>query len=310
MAGRLQELAVIDPVLSNIAQGYLNSDFVGERLFPFTIVPKTRGKYVKFGREHFRVYNTRRAPRADVRRIDWGVASGDLTTQERALESAVDALEIKEATPPIRPEERAAMLVQKAILLEHEYDSSVLAQDAAKYQSANKVTLTGTGQWTDETNSNPISDITTAKEAIRQAIGAYPSSIVFGATAWNSFKKHPKVRAYLASDVLEVITPEMASRILEIPNVSVGRAVYENAAGTLADLWGDNVVLAWVPPQSERSVEVPSYGYTFRREGYPFVQQYAHPRSNSEVVQNFDNFEAYITADNGMAGYLIKDTNA
>ena len=68
--GRLSNLRVVDPVLTNLSVGYSNADLVGDVLFPFVPVDKEGGKIPKFGKEAFKIYNTERALRARSNRIN------------------------------------------------------------------------------------------------------------------------------------------------------------------------------------------------------------------------------------------------
>ena len=53
---------VIDPILTEVAQGYKNADMVGMALFPYVPVAQRGGKIITFGKEAFRLYNTGRTP--------------------------------------------------------------------------------------------------------------------------------------------------------------------------------------------------------------------------------------------------------
>ena len=64
MADRLKQLRIVDPVLTNIARGYRNAQFIGEALFPVVSVDKEGATIPKFGKEAFRLWETERAIRA------------------------------------------------------------------------------------------------------------------------------------------------------------------------------------------------------------------------------------------------------
>ena len=55
---RLSSLRVVDPVLTNLAIGYSNTQTVGEVLCPFVEVEKEAGKIPKFGKEAFKISYT------------------------------------------------------------------------------------------------------------------------------------------------------------------------------------------------------------------------------------------------------------
>ena len=72
MPGTNANVRVYDPVLSGIAQGYANMDFVGGLLFPRVPVKARGGQIVEFGKEAFMRYATRRAPGANTARLQFG----------------------------------------------------------------------------------------------------------------------------------------------------------------------------------------------------------------------------------------------
>ena len=68
--GRLSNLRIVDPVLTNLSIGYSNADLVGDVLFPFVPVDKEGAKIPRFTKEAFKIYNTERALRAKSNRIN------------------------------------------------------------------------------------------------------------------------------------------------------------------------------------------------------------------------------------------------
>ena len=63
---------VVDPVLTNHAQGYKQPKFVGHLLFPSVEVLTRGGKVIEFNKDAFRRHNARRAPGANAAQIDFG----------------------------------------------------------------------------------------------------------------------------------------------------------------------------------------------------------------------------------------------
>ncbi len=60
---------VVDPILSTVAQGYQNSELIGNALFPHVAVQQRAGKILSFGKESFMAYDTARAPGGPIKRI-------------------------------------------------------------------------------------------------------------------------------------------------------------------------------------------------------------------------------------------------
>jgi hypothetical protein len=49
--GRLSKLRIVDPVLSALALGYSNAEFIGDQLLPFVTLDKEGGKIPRKSRE-------------------------------------------------------------------------------------------------------------------------------------------------------------------------------------------------------------------------------------------------------------------
>ncbi|MBK1613362.1 hypothetical protein CKO44_07750 [Rubrivivax gelatinosus] len=306
--GRLSNLRIVDPVLTNVALGYTNNEFVGQYLMPYVWVERTTSKLPVFGKEAFKIYNTERALRAKSNRIQpEGIGSIDLTTDEHDIEYPIDYLEAEEAAFPL--ETWATTVVQGVIALRREKMIADMAQNAANF-GGNSITLSGTSQFTNAA-STPLDVFEDAKEGIRKKIGKRPNTAVIGASSLRSLRFHAQITDKLKYTSRGVVRLEALRDLLEIENIYVGEGIYSDDAGNFADLWSDNIVLAYVPAESkqqgvERNAYDPSFGYTPRRRGMPQVDVRAED-GKLELVRSTDNFRPYITA--ATAGYLIADTN-
>ena len=304
--GRLEELRIVDPVLTTLARGYTNAKMVAAVLFPFAPVEKEAGKIPQFGKEAFKIYATERAIRAKSNRISpEGRDTIDFVLTEHDLEYPIDYREDQEDLFPLQ--QHATRVVTDGILLRHEKMCADLAQNAASYPTGNKVTLSGTSQFT-HADSDPITTIENAKEAIRGKIGQRPNTMLIGALSYKALKNHAKLIERIKYSMKGILTIELMKEIFDIENIEVGEAVYADDAGTFADIWSDNVVVAFVPGAGgERSVYEPSFAYTPRKKGKPDVDKYTDNGGKVQVIRNTDLFVPKIVGSE--AGYLIKDTN-
>lgn len=305
--------AVIDPILSTHARGYRNSEFVGQMLFPRVTVPNRSMRVIKFGKEAFRMLNTRRAPGADKRRVQYGYASDPISLVQDALEGVVPIEHQEEAmsVPGINLGQGAVNMVLDVVDLGLEYDTAQLARNAANYGAGNKVALTGTARWTNAA-STPQADIDAAKEAIRRSIGRYPNTLVLGPTGFNALKRHQTVKEQFKYTGRESITAEMLAAFFDLKNVVTGKAVFlpETAADTAmaTDVWGDDAILAYVPETGD-NFQVPSFGYTYELSGYPQVETPYFERSNdSWIYPTKTERRPYLTGAEG--GFLFQNAGA
>jgi len=308
MSDRLQELRIVDPVLTTLARGYSNAKFVAESLFPIAPVDQEGGKIPQFGKEQFKLYKTERAIRAKSNRI----SPEGLTTIEYALtehdeEYPMDYRE--ESASMFNLERHGTMVVTETIQLGREKAAADLAQNADNYPVGNKITLSGTSQFT-HADSDPITVIETAKEALRGKIGKRPNTMIMGAATYKALKNHATLIERIKYSMKGILTIDLMKEIFDVANIVVGEAVYASDDGVFADVWGDNVILAWVPENpggAERSVYEPSFGYTLRKRNMPQVDKYTENGGKVRVVRSTDMYQVKMVG--AESGYLIADTN-
>lgn len=314
--GRLSNLRIVNPVLTNLAVGYTNEQFVGSALMPYVSVEKEAGELPIFNKDHFKVYQTERALRAKSNRVNPGdVSTVPFALTEHDLEYPIDYREEAESAFPL--EQMATNSVTEGIRLRHEKMVADLVQNPASYHASNKIALSGTGSFTDET-SDPEGVIDDAKAAVRADIVKDPNTMVIGYQMWRDLKRHPKLKAILSDTRPRLVQLADLREIFEIPNIYIGRAVYATDAGVTTDIWGRNAVLAFVPdaprapevngavadPGAGRSVYEPSFGYTLRKRGMPQVDTRTED-GKLELVRNTDIFTPFLLGAD--AGYLIQD---
>lgn len=308
MADRMSKLRVVDPVLTSLARGYRNAQYIGEHLFPVAELEKESGIIPLFGKEAFRLWETERAIRAKSNVM---VADDpdtlDVVLREHDLAYPVDYREKAESM--FNEEAKAARRVKDAIDLGREFACARLAQTASTYLSGGKVILSGSSQWSNG-GGDPIAVVEDGKEVIRQRIGVRPNTAIVGAASYASLKFHPKLGAALGATERKLITLEHLKALWGVENVFVGEALASNGLGGTGDIWGDNVVLAYVAKPGEGQAndhDVPSFGYTLRKKGMPETDKYEGEGGKVVYVRHTDNYKVVVVGAD--AGYLISDTN-
>lgn len=270
----LAQRRVIDPILSTVVQGYVHPEHIGMALFPRVPVLTSGGKIVEFGKEAFRLYSTGRAPGTAFKRMQLGYEGKPYALENHGLEAAVPREHQREASqvPGIDLATRYINAVMRVNSLILESSQAMLARNAANYDANHKVTLSGTDQWNDYTNSDPVGDINAAKEAIRSTTGIYPNVIEIAAKVFDVLKEHPKIIDKIKYTQRGIVTAELLAAVFDVAKVVVGKAIAFDDAGASIDIWGKDVVLAYVP-QTISGQEEPSYGYTYTMEGHPMVEE-------------------------------------
>lgn len=300
---------VINPILSNVAQGYTNMELVGSYLFPRVPVAVTGGQIIEFDRDAFRLVNARRAPGGATKRIPLGYSGKPFALLQDSLEVPLPREYSRDASivPGIDLAARSVRVTMRNLMLALENDQAVLATNAANYGAGNKVTLAGATKWSAATGT-PLTDIDTGREAIRQACGVYPNVLLLSAVAFNACKNNPNVVARFqyngaAGTDSSQITPQMLAGLFNVKKVVVGAAVTWTDANVAADIWGNNAILAYVPEQ-DLAIEEPSYGYTYTMEGNPLVEEPYYDNNQKSWIYGV-TYERVPVLSGISSGYLI-----
>jgi hypothetical protein len=313
----LTQVRIVDPVLTNVAQGYEQSGLVGGFLFPQVPVSQRGGNILTFGKEDFMLYQTARAPGENTRRVQYGYTGSPFALIDYSLEGLVPIENYQEGMASANgwSVDHMAMAIKKTLAimaLRLEYQQATIARTAATYQAANKVTLSGTAQFSDITSgvSSPVSVIEGGKEAVRAATGKRANTVVMGAAVFRWLKVHPLVVDRMKYTGRDIATPELLASLFDVDRVLVGDAIYSNDAGTaFFDVWGKDVVVAYTDIDTVADMGKPSYGYTYNLGGYPLVEVPYFDRNAKSWIAPVTRSEAPVIAAPN-AGYLISNAVA
>lgn len=306
----LDQARLVNPVLTEVAQGYMKQDLIADILFPRVMSRARAGQIIQFGKESFKLYNTLRAPGEAIARINVGYAGIPFKLEQHALGVGVPIEHQEEAQEVLSLDlfDENLTAVTDAVRLGIENEAAVLATTAANYSASNKVTLSGTSQWSDSTNgiSDPFKDIADAREQVRSLMGVRPNVAVIGPKVLVALQKHPKILDRLKYTSSQIPTMEDLARLFQLSRIVSGEAVTANDADVFSDVWGKFVVLAYSAIGS-RSRKQPSYGYNYELKGSPVV-------TSPEFNRKTRTFEGEFIYEHGLqivgkdAGFLI--TNA
>ena len=298
---------VLDPILSAVARGYRSPKAaIANVLFPIVTVGQRAGRILAFGPDDFKLVSTARAPGANTKRIQFGYASEPFSLVDYRLEGAVpvELMEEAQAVPGIDLQSNAVRRVQNVMALEREKKAADLALDAAKYDSANKATLTADTQW-DDPDSDPFAAILAAKEVIRGKTGEMPNVLTLGPKVLTALRTHTKVLSRLSTATdRPPATLQQLQALFELQQIVVGEAVYHNGT-SFVDVWGKDAVLAFTTPASQQEMGSPSYGYTYQLQGRPSVEEgYFDDNTNTWYYPTTDAYQPVLAG--ATAGFLFK----
>lgn len=305
---RMQNLRIVDPVLTALAAGYINEEFIADAILPRVTVAKEGGKVPLFGKAQFVEHRTERAIRAasNVRDPE-GVTTKDFVLTEYDIATRLDYREKQESDFQLEAIETANTM--EILRLGHELRVAALVQDTATYAAGNTITLAGTAQFTDPA-SDPLGVVLDGKAAVRSQIVREPNVMVMGYETYRALRRHPQLVGLLSTNKDRVLTLDDLKRFFEVDSIVVGKAVSSPDGNTVTDIWGDNVALIYTAREADgqRSYRVPSFGYTLVKQGWPQVDKYTESGGKLEYVRATEINNPFVLAPG--AGYLIKNTNA
>lgn len=310
MAMNNQQVRVIDPILSNVAQGYAHPEHVGFALFPRVPVKQRGGQIIEFGRDSFKRYNTRRAPGSNTKRLQFGYEGKPFALVQDALEGQVPWEHMQDAAqvPGIDMGTEATNEVMAILSLALEIEQASIATNPDNYGTNHKVTLSGTDQWTSP-DSDPAKQVREYREAVRAAVGIRPNVMEIPAAGFNALCEHPKILERFKYTSSDSITAEMLARLFNLRRIVVGEAVYMNeGSDQMVDVWGSSAVLAYVPEQIN-SRRQPSFGYTYTLEGHPIVEEPYNERNAKSWIYPV-TYERVPVLSGIESGFLIRNVAA
>jgi hypothetical protein len=312
MSISMSQARLVDPVLTKHVRGYRNAEFVGMTLFPAVDVPVAAGQVVEFGREAFVRYNARRAPGAATKRVPFGYFGRPYSLVSEALDAVVprEFQRDARAVADVDLGMRATNITMRALTLALEIDQAALARNPASYPAANRVALEPGARFSDA-GVNPMVALDTGMEAVRVATGMYPNVALIPAAVWRPLRRNAAMIAAAGGDA-GALSVEQVARVIDVRRVVVAGAVQAASAepiggpmaGNFADIWGADMISAYVP-EAPAGMEEPSYGYTYRMDGHPFVEQPRWDGDTKSYVYGV-TYERVPVLAGVSAGYLIQ----
>lgn len=303
----------VDQVLTQISIGWPNNGMVGDRLFPALNVQKQSDKYYTFGREGWLIEDDIRAPGAVAREVTGATVSTDTYFAiEHALQIYVTDEERRNADSPLAPDRDGTEIITSKIMLGRERIIQTMVTTAANYASGNTTTLSGTSQWNDYAVSDPIANLRTGKRAVHAKIFLEPNLLLVPYTTMSILEDHPDFLERIKYSERAIFSPELLAAVLGFQSVIVPGAGVNTAplgqAESLAYLWGNDVLMAYVP--SRPGLKIPAFGYEFVWGGQVVDRWRENPRKSDviRVSRSYDHkMTALDAADKQIGGYLILD---
>lgn len=263
----------VNAELTAIAIGYRNRDvdLIADLVLPRVMTPKKFKWTLYPAADAYTLPPTRVGRRAEPTVVEFGGTEQADEAVDYALDDIIPNDEVQAwadmpkpaAGGPVSPLAKSTGLVTGLIQLDREVRVAGTVFAAATYPSGNKVTLSGTSQWSDFTNSNPVDAILAALDVPLFR----PNTLVFGQAVWTKLRQHPKmVSAILGNDVpAGAVTRQQVAAFFEVRQVVVGAGFVNTArkgqTATMTRVWGKHAAALFVSPDAA-DADQPTFGWT------------------------------------------------
>lgn len=309
----LRDVRPVDPVLTDMSIGLKNDRFFWDQIAPVKTVTQQSGTYFIYTRDYWmrRWEGALRAPEGQSTRIEYGVSTDTYNALERSFEKLLGRVTLSASETPENLQNQDVAFLTNAIQMELEKLAAAAFFVTGVWGTSN--TLSGTNQWSDYANSDPIADSDTAINTVRRATGGAPNTLFVGVTAWQKLREHPLVLDKYKHSQAGIMTPELVAPALGVEEIVVGESAENTGApnGTYAgaDIWTDNALFL---RKAEPSLGTPNAGTTFiwnQANNVPWaVESYEEPSRKSIVTGVFTHVDMEVTS--AQSGYLFLDTVA
>ena len=278
----LDQVRVIDPILTQIAQGYKNSEGVATFFAPAVSMSVRAGRTLVFGKEGFAAQSFLRAPGTNITKIsnEFGTRSFSLRQEAISWQIAEEvAAEAKNGAAAIDLRAYAAKDAANRLMQSWEVQVSEKVQDITQYESGNVLDLATYNGGADQFNS-PTSDVEVLidemREQVRSQIGIYPNKMVISPDAFNALKRNKRIRDFMQRGVL--VNEKTLAEIFGIDEIRVARRLKLNPdTNALENIYDNVAILFYHPSQStdgfmpalDANYGNPAFAYTYTLSGYP-----------------------------------------
>lgn len=254
----------IQPELTAIALAYSNGKMIADALLPRRPVGKKEFKWLKHTlAETFTPVDTKVGRKSKPNEVDFTASELTGATEDNALDDPVPQDDIDNAPPNYNPLGRAVEGLTDLIMLGREKRVADLVFAAATYPTANKIALSGTSQFSDFANSDPIGVIMAGLDAVIMR----PNVMAIGRAAFTKLIQHPKIVKAVLGNAGDsgAATRQQIAQLFELDEVLVGEGWVNTAkrgqAATMARLWGKHIALTYRNATADLTRGV-SFGFT------------------------------------------------
>ena len=238
----------IDPALMAIAIAFKNQRMIADEVLPRSVVGKQEFKYLEHTMaEGFTIPDTKVGRKSQPNQVEFSATEKTGATEDYGLDDPIPQVDIDNAPPNYNPLGRATEGIMNLVELDREVRVAGTVFNAATYGTNNKVTLSGTDQFSDFTNSDPLGVLTGALDSMIMRANI----MTIGRPAFSVLARHPQIvkAVHGNSGDSGIARRRDIADLLELEDILVGEAWVNTArkgqAMTLSRTWGKHIALTY-----------------------------------------------------------------
>ena len=267
-----------DATLTAIAIAYANPAAfrIADLVLPRVTVSSEKFKWMSYPlADAFQVPNAKVGRLGRVQQMEFTGTEETDSVDDYGLDVPIPYSDIAEAEAQraqkrsgYDPEKHSVMMLEETIQNIRELRVAQLIHNSATYSSARRLTLSGTDQLNDYSNSDPIGLI---KNAMNGTLIYRPNTLVISRYGLSKLSSHPKiVNAVRGGNTTDgIVTIQQLIDLFSgegLRNIYVGEAQYNSAkmgqVPVLQQAWGKHMAFLHINPMATTQPGMITFGYT------------------------------------------------
>lgn len=302
----------INPEQTAIAIAYRNQTLIADAVLPRVPVGTEEFKYIKQTKEEsFTLPDTKVGRKSRPNIVDFTAAEATGSTNDYGLEDVVPQKDIDNAPANYNPLGRATEGLTDLIMLDREKRVADLVFALGTYPAAQRATLSGTSQWSDFTNSDPVAAVLAAMDLML----VKPTIMVLGRATYTKLIQHPKTVAAVfgPNSAGGMVRRQALADLFELEEVLVGEGWLNTSkkgqAASYGRVWGKHCALIHRNKLADTNNGV-TFGLTpqFGQRIATVTPNAALGLRGSQVVRVGESVTELVTASD--AGYFFENAVA
>lgn len=255
----------IDPKLTAIALAYRNPDIalIADEVLPVTPVDAEFKHLVYDLAQGYTVPDAKVGRKSAPTEVEFNATEVISKVEDFGLDDLIPNEDINDDNQGVDPLGTAAMYLTNLVRLAREIRVAGLVFANGTYAAGNKATLSGTSQWSDQVNSDPVVAIGNALDVPIMR----PNIAVFGQATWTNVRRHPKIVQAIkgTNQGAGMVSRADFAEFFELQNVLVGAGFVNNAkkgqTASMARVWGKHAAFIYRDRAAGPQAGV-TFGYT------------------------------------------------